>query len=452
MEFRKKSIDAKRLLSSYLSCMSSIVWFRQDLRLEDHYALMTAVSRGEPLLLVYVFEETRHWGVGRAAKWWLEASLKEFKASIEKKGGHLTVLRGKSAEAIEMLIVKHKVTHLYYGNCYEPEERKIEKEVGTVCKRHGVLVESFHHNLLYNPETLLTKEGKPFQVYTPFWNASQKFGPPEFPLPSPKSLSSSIKETSLSISALELHQSWDLHEIPQIWEPGANGAQKRLHAFGRHDQIPLYAHARDFPAIQGTSKLSPHLHLGEISPRTVWHATTGSVVYHKELLWREFAKHLLYHFPHTTDHSLKPAFENFPWQKNNHLLKAWQKGETGYPIVDAGMRELWHTGWMHNRVRMIVASFLIKDLRIHWLEGAKWFWDCLVDADLASNTLGWQWSAGCGADAAPFFRIFHPDLQQAKFDPTQAYTNLWVPHPSPRIVDHKEARIEALKAYHSLRE
>ena len=430
--------------------MSSIVWFRQDLRLEDHYPLLLAIEAGRPLVLVYILEKTKHWSIGRASQWWLEQSLVAFKESIEAKGEFLHLFHGETEEILETLIRKHKAEALYYGANYEPEERKIESRVEALCKRYGIASHKFHHNLLYNPETVLTKEGKPYQVYTPFWNRTQQFQAPEEPMPAPRSLFSCLKGASEPISKLHLTQTWDLHQIPLLWEPGEKGAKKRLKTFIDKGRVEDYEHDRNFPAIEGSSKLSPHLHHGEISPRAAWHSAKASLTYRKELVWREFAKHLLYHFPHTTDHPLKPEFDAFPWQKNAKLLKAWQNGETGFPIVDAGMKELKYTGWMHNRVRMIVGSFLIKDLRIHWLEGAKWFWDCLVDADLASNTLGWQWVGGCGADAAPFFRIFHPDLQEAKFDPTHEYIKKWVKEPSRRIVDHAEARDEALKAYHSI--
>ena len=430
--------------------MSTIVWFRQDLRLEDHYPLLSALKAGRPLILVYILDTPKHWSIGRAAQWWLELSLKALQESIEERGGHIHLFYGDTVEIMEKLISKHHAKAIFYGANYEPEERKIEQKIDTLCKRLGIETHRFHHNLLYNPELVLTKEGKPYQVYTPFWNRTQQFSPPEEPLPPPRSLENCLKGASEPLSKLHLKQTWDLHLIPTLWEPGEKGAKKRLRTFVDKGRVENYAHDRNYPAIEGSSKLSPHLHLGEISPRSAWHATGASLTYRKELVWREFAKHLLFHFPHTTDNPLKPEFDAFPWQKNTKLLKAWQRGETGFPIVDAGMRELWHTGWMHNRVRMIVGSFLIKDLRIHWLEGAKWFWDCLVDADLASNTLGWQWVGGCGADAAPFFRIFHPDLQEAKFDPTHEYIKKWIKEPLPRIVDHAEAREEALKAYHSI--
>jgi deoxyribodipyrimidine photo-lyase len=430
--------------------MSAIVWFRQDLRLEDHYPLLMAMETKLPLILVYIHEPTKHWSVGRAAQWWLEQSLKAFQKSIDDKGGKLHIYSGKTDEIMETLIQKHAVEAIFYGANYEPDERQIENKVEKLCKKYTIPSHRYHHNILYNPEVVLTKEGKPYQVYTPFWNRTQQFAPPEMPLSAPRSLENCIRAHSDSIDSLHLKQTWNLHQIPKVWEPGEHGAKKRLKTFISTDRVLEYHHDRDFPAIEGTSRISPHLHLGEISPRTLWHECHNSLIYRKEVVWREFAKHLLYHFPFTTDKPLKPEFEAFEWDYNKKRLDAWKRGETGYPIVDAGMKELWETGWMHNRVRMIVGSFLIKDLRIHWLEGAKWFWDCLVDADLASNTLGWQWVGGCGADAAPFFRIFHPELQQAKFDPTHAYIDHWVKKQAPKIVDHDEARKLALEAYHKI--
>ena len=258
----------------------------------------------------------------------------------------------------------------------------------------------------------------------------------------------------LSIQALELLPKIDWADgLRESWQPGERGAQKLLKSF---DAL-AYPRERDFPAVAGTSRLSPHLHFGEISPRQIWHALpAGAVEFRRQLGWREFAHHLLWHFPHTPQQPLRAEFAHFPWDTDAAALRAWQRGRTGFPLVDAGLRELWRTGWMHNRVRMIVASFLVKDLRLSWLEGARWFWDTLVDADLANNTLGWQWAAGCGADAAPYFRVFNPALQQKKFDPAGEYIRRWIPefgtaaYPPP-LVNHDEARHRALAAYGAMR-
>jgi deoxyribodipyrimidine photo-lyase len=312
-----------------------------------------------------------------------------------------------------------------------------------------------------------TKEGKPYQVFTPFWRSLLAREEPAGPVAAPRKLRS-VAATgkaggkTLAVDALGLLPRIDwAGTMRTTWAPGEEGARQRLKAFITRG-VASYGTERDRPDHEGTSALSPHLHFGEISPRRVWHAVreavggtpaariTGSPeVYLRELGWREFANHLLYHFPHTTDAPLRADYARFPWANDPVGLLAWQRGRTGFPIVDAGMRQLWATGWMHNRVRMIVASFLVKDLRVSWLEGAKWFWDTLVDADLAANTLGWQWAAGCGADAAPYFRIFNPTSQAEKFDPDQAYVRTWAglgrDYPEP-IVDHAEARKLALKA------
>ena len=309
----------------------------------------------------------------------------------------------------------------------------------------GLVAESFNGSLLFEPMHVATKEGKPYQVFTPFWRSLLAREEPAEPLAAPRKLRAAVAtgKTSgkpLSIDALGLLPSIDwAGTMRTTWTPGEEGGRHGLKAFLARG-IASYGTERDRPDHVGTSSLSPHLHFGEISPRRVWHAVreslggtaaariTGSPeVFLRELGWRECANHLLYHFPHTSDAPLRADYAAFPWVKDPVGLRAWQRGRMGYPVVDAGMRQLWATGWMHNRVRMIVASFLVKDLRISWLEGARWFWDTLVDADLAANTLGWQWAAGCGADAAPYFRIFNPTSQGVKFDPDGAYVRRWVP-------------------------
>ena len=328
----------------------------------------------------------------------------------------------------------------------------------------GLTVESFNGSLLFEPMQVATKEGKPYQVFTPFWRTLVAREEPAEPAAAPKKLRPPEKSPrSLPIEALDLLPRIDWSAtMRKTWSPGEAGAVKRLDRFVERS-LAAYGTERDRPDHDGTSALSAHLHFGEISPRRVWHAvraaaggkpvakiTGGAEVYLRELGWREFANHLLYHFPHTANKPLRADYARFPWVNDPVGLRAWQRGRTGFPIVDAGMRQLWATGWMHNRVRMIVASFLVKDLRISWLDGAQWFWDTLVDADLAANTLGWQWAAGCGADAAPYFRIFNPTSQAEKFDPDGAYVKQWAgtdaaDYPEP-IVDHAEARKLALAA------
>ncbi|MFM8892446.1 MAG: cryptochrome/photolyase family protein, partial [Planctomycetia bacterium] len=333
------------------------------------------------------------------------------------------------------------------------------------------VVESAGGGLLFEPVQVATKEGKPYQVFTPFWRALLARPEPAPPVKSPRTLAPAAAVTkaggrSLSVDSLGLLPTIDwAGTMRSTWTPGEDAARKRVDSFVKR-RLDDYGTERDRPDHDGTSSLSPSLHFGEVSPRRIWHTvrdavggkpaarlTGGAEVFLRELGWREFAHHLLYHFPHTADAPLRADYACFPWAKDPVGLRAWQRGRTGFPIVDAGMRQLWATGWMHNRVRMIEASFLVKDLRISWLEGARWFWDTLVDADLAANTLGWQWAAGCGADAAPYFRIFNPTSQAAKFDPSGDYVDRWVgaegkrgrDYPEP-IVDHAEARKAALAA------
>ena len=356
-------------------------------------------------------------------------------------------------------------------------------------------MESYNGNLLFEPSNTLNRQGRPFRVFTPFWRYCRTLGEPTTPLPAPRSLKKPRKwPASVSLESLQLEPRVDWAAgIRASWDFGAAGARGALRQFLRNG-IEGYPEARNYPGICGVSCLSPRLHFGELSPRQVWHAvrnheasagrlteTKHTEAYLRQLGWREFGHHLLYHFPQTPDLPLNESFGNFPWYWDTETLRQWQRGETGYPIIDAGMRELWHTGYMHNRVRMITASFLVKDLLVHWLEGARWFWDTLVDADLANNTLGWQWAAGCGADAAPYFRIFNPARQTERFDPDGVYVRHWLPelarlpdkylpapwqadkaelrragvvlgetYPEP-IVDHQQARVRALAALETIR-
>jgi deoxyribodipyrimidine photo-lyase len=361
-----------------------------------------------------------------------------------------------------------------------------DSAVKTELHGRGIQAESFNANLLYEPWTIANKQGKPFQVFTPFWKACLASREPSSPLPIPLRLNGFHKPIpSVPLDELSLLPSIPLDAgIQKLWRPGEEEAHQRLGEF-LEEGIVNYSEQRNFPALEwGVSHLSPSLHFGEISPRIIWQAAKQKYgdnpaiePYLRQLGWREFAHHLLFHFPHTPEIPLRKDFESFGWKTDLKGLEAWQKGLTGYPLVDAGMRELWATGWMHNRVRMVVGSFLVKDLLISWTEGARWFWDTLVDADLPNNTLGWQWIGGCGADAAPYFRIFHPVTQSEKFDPEGDYIKKWVPelarvplpwihkpweapslillqagvtlgktYPYP-IVDHKTAREEALAAF-----
>jgi deoxyribodipyrimidine photo-lyase len=330
---------------------------------------------------------------------------------------------------------------VFWNRRYEPAVRTRDAQVERALLDAGCEARAFNGALLHEPETIRNRSGGPFRVFTPFWRHCLAQPDPSAPLPAPETLPSPRRwPVSLPLEALELlpRLSW-AEGFRALWQPGETGAQARLEAF-LAEGLRRYGEARNRPDLPGTSRLSPHLHFGEISARQVWHAVGAAAgrwgwprarwrrtEFLTELGWREFAHHLLFHFPHTSERPLREEFARFPWRRDAAWLRAWQRGRTGYPIVDAGMRELWATGWMHNRVRMIVASFLVKDLLLPWLEGARWFWDTLVDADLANNTLGWQWSAGCGADAAPFFRIFNPTVQGRKFDPNGHYVRRWCP-------------------------
>ena len=443
----------------------TIVWFRHDLRLDDNPALLAAAARGS-VVPVFIWEpgEEAPWQPGAASRWWLHHSLLRLAERLEKVGCPLVIRSGPSLKALQQLATETKATHVVWNRRYEPAVVKRDTAIKKALTTDGLTVESFGGGLLYEPVHVATKQGKPYQVFTPFWRALLARDEPAEPVASPRKfkLLAGKPPKTLTVEALGLLPTPDwAGTMEKTWSPGEAGAGKRLKTF-LTKAIDDYGDGRDRPDHVGTSSLSPHLHFGEISPRRVWHAVreaaggkpaarlTGSPeVYLRELGWREFANHLLYHFPQTPEAPLRADYARFPWVDDPVGLRAWQRGRTGFPIVDAGMRQLWATGWMHNRVRMIVASFLVKDLRISWLEGARWFWDTLVDADLAANTLGWQWAAGCGADAAPYFRIFNPTSQQQKFDPDEAYIDKWVDrssnYPEP-IVDHAEARKRALAA------
>jgi deoxyribodipyrimidine photo-lyase len=447
---------------------TTILWLRHDFRLDDNPALIAAAARGAVVpAFIWAPEEEAPWEPGAASRWWLHQSLEKLSAAFAKAGAPLVIRRGPSLEALRKLVKETGATHVAWNRRYEPAVITRDTGIKKALAADGLDVESFNGALLYEPMHVATKEGKPYQVFSPFWRALLGRDEPAEPVPPPKKLKAAEKQPkSVSIESLGLLPTIDwAGTMRKTWSPGEAGAEKRLERFVERG-VADYHRERDRPDHDGTSALSPHLHFGELSPRRAWHAvraaaggkpvaklTGGAEAYLRELGWREFASHLLYHFPHTANTPLRADYARFPWAKDPVGLRAWQRGRTGFPIVDAGMRQLWATGWMHNRVRMIVASFLVKDLRITWLEGARWFWDTLVDADLAANTLGWQWAAGCGADAAPYFRIFNPTSQAEKFDPDEAYVKRWAGvdaanYPEP-IVDHAEARklaLEALKA------
>jgi deoxyribodipyrimidine photo-lyase len=414
----------------------TLLWFRSDLRLSDNPALTAAVERGAPIVPVFIWapEEEGAWVPGEASRWWLDRSLEALKAELQKRGSRLIIRRGPSVGALNELIAESGASGVFWNRRYEPATVRRDRVLKTLIERNGTKVADFTGSLLFEPGTILNKGGQPFRVFSPFWRSclSASVSPPSSIVP--RRLRAPERwPDSLEVTALGLAPTFDREAgFRKSWKPGESGAAAALRRFG-NEALQNYRAGRDQPGVGGTSRLSPHLHFGEVSPAQVWRAIRGrshedaGESYLRQIGWREFAYHVLSSHPASPQQPLRSDFARFPWRAHPRMLKAWQRGQTGYPLVDAGMRELWHTGWMHNRVRMVAASFLVKHLLISWREGAAWFWDRLVDADLANNTFGWQWVAGCGADAAPYFRIFNPVLQGEKFDPSGDYVRRFVP-------------------------
>lgn len=424
---------------------TGILWLRRDLRLTDNPALSAAAAECARLLPVYIHApgEEAPWQPGAASNWWLHHSLQRQHAALRRLGSRLVMLRAESSlQALSRLIAETGATRVYWNRLYEPWAVARDGQIKRELALQGCEVASYNSALLHEPWHLTKADGTPYKVFTPFWKALLKAGVDQDVQAAPARLPpppSQVKEQSAGDLGLLPRIPWDAG-FKGRWMPGEAGAQQALQVF-LEQKLEAYALARDLPHEPGTSGLSPHLHFGEIGPRQLMRALLqqssrlpeaagrgGADRFAAELGWREFACNLLYHFPSSAEKPLHTRFDHFPWSVDyQYRLGGWQRGETGIPIVDAGMRELWHDGWMHNRVRMIVASLLTKNLLIPWQEGARWFWDTLLDADLASNTLGWQWVAGCGADAAPYFRIFNPVLQGRRFDPDGAYVRRWLP-------------------------
>lgn len=467
---------------------ASLYLFRRDLRLADNPALKAAQDNG-PVLVAYIHDDVTPgpFKLGAASKCWLHQSLESINVSLE---GGLNLYQGETTQLIDKVLARFPtITHVHWNRCYEPWRIAQDKALKADLTKRGLYVTSHNASLLWEPWQILTKAGTPYQVFTPYYTKGC-LGAPAPRLPEPASSTTPFiqDEESLTLEHLGLvpRHRWTTR-VMENWRVGEAAAKARLEAFC-DEAIEDYALGRDYPAKHVTSLLSPHLAFGEISPHHIWWYVRARIMAHganvqgfdtflKELAWREFSYYLLYHFPQLPTHNFNKKFDAFSWDQDQIALDAWQQGKTGYPLVDAGMRELWQTGTMHNRVRMVVASFLVKNLGIHWHFGANWFWDCLVDADLASNSASWQWVAGCGADAAPYFRIFNPTTQGEKFDPDGTYTRRFVPelgqlpqkylfkpweapevvlrgagvtmgHTYPRpIVDLKASREAALKAY-----
>ena len=413
-----------------------IMWFRQDLRLADHAALAAAAAAGSVIPLYILDDETPGvWRMGGASRWWLHRSLENLSARLP-----LVLRRGRADDVLREVIAETGAVAVHFTRDYAPWSGPLERCVKEVCEALGAACHRYGGFLLHEPEAIRTGQGEPYRVYTPFSKACLAAGEPKpvRPVSLIRRWTGHVRSDRLADwQLLPLRPNWATG-FEKLWQPGEAGARARLADF-IDDGLAHYAADRDRPDRDVTSRLSPHLHFGEVSPAQCWHAVRAAQFaaggkldqaaekFLKEVLWREFSYHLLHHWPHLPERPFRPEFADFPWADDPKGLAAWQAGRTGFPIVDAGMRELWATGTMHNRVRMIAASFLIKDLLVPWTGGERWFWDTLVDADIASNAASWQWVAGCGADAAPYFRIFNPVLQGEKFDPDGAYVKTWVP-------------------------
>ena len=469
--------------------MTTIVWFRQDLRTHDNPALSAAAERGRVMPIFILDNENSQypWALGGASRWWLHHSL----SSLEEELGHLALFKGDPRGILPTIIKQVGAKAVYWNRCYEPFAIERDSDLKASLQMQGVEVQSFNGSLLHEPWEVKTGNGDSYKVFTPYWRACLS-KPIQAPLPRPKLTicrskltGENVKDCGLLPTKPDWAAGWK-----NLWQPGEAGARARLDEFAKNG-LAGYREMRERPDKQGSSRLSPHLHWGEISPRQIAARLAieekhhlkreGATKFMSEIGWREFAYQLIYNYPALPEQNWRKKFDAYPWRESTDDLKVWQQGRTGYPFVDAGMRELWHTGWMHNRMRMITASFLAKHLRIDWRLGEACFWDTLLDADLANNAAGWQWVAGSGADASPYFRIFNPIAQGRKFDPNGDYVRRWCPelarlpneyihapfeaesgvlaqagitlgktYPRP-IVDHDQARRAALDGYNRVR-
>ena len=472
-----------------------LVWFRFDLRLADNSALAAAVTSGRPIVPLFILDDDAAgpWQLGGASRWWLRGSLESLAASLESLGSRLILRKGEAKSELAALAHDTGATDVYCNRVHEPWAKARDEQIVATLKSRSIGFKTFESSLLFPPETMTGPKGVGYRVFTPFWKACLASAPPTSPLPTPERL-----RLPKAWPTSDLLERWKLRPakpdwasgIAEMWTPGEKGAHARLDEF-LDGALMHYGTERDRPDRDGVSRLSPHLRFGELSPRQIWDGIAmcaaagegepGAGVYLRQLGWREFSYNLLNYLPDLSNQEIQENFKRFPWRDDRSARLAWQRGRTGYPLVDASMRELSTTGWMHNRVRMVAASFLVKHLLQSWQSGAAWFWDTLVDADLANNSASWQWVAGCGADAAPYFRIFNPVLQGEKFDPNGDYVRRWVPelaklpthlihrpwdasplelaeagvrlgetYPKP-IVDHGAARARALAALASIK-
>lgn len=475
----------------------ALLWFRDDLRLSDNPALSAAVADGSPLLCFFILDESSQdiRPLGSASRWWLHGSLEALDKSLRSLGGRLILFRGPAEDVINRIVAATAPSALFWNRRYQAAEIAIDGAVKAKLHERGIAVRSFNGRLLHEPWEIRNQADKPFQIFTPYLRAVSARSIAG-PLPAPTKMSPghwppAVLDSSVSLTELRLHPTrpdWS-KKFSQYWKQGETAAQEALDLF-LESSLCSYGERRDNPGAESTSRLSPHLRFGEISPRQLWHAATirgsghetGTAKFLSEVVWRDFCHQQLYASPDLGRAPYDPRFAHFPWSEDGVALNAWRKGLTGYPIVDAGMRQLWRTGWVHNRVRMIVGSFLVKHLLIDWRRGETWFWDTLVDADPANNAFNWQWIAGSGPDSAPFHRIFNPVTQGEKFDPAGDYVRMFVPelsalpanvihrpwkathnvlhaagvelggtYPRP-VVDHGAARERALRAFRSMRE
>lgn len=472
----------------------TIIWFRRDLRIQDNLALWSGIEEGSivPVFIWSPEEETKKI-VGEAASWWLHHSLIELDRALQDRGSKLIIRKGRSLPILNELIEETGAKAVFFNERYEPRIRLRDQQIKEVLEKKGVEVKAFHSNLLFPPLSIVNNQGQPYKVFTSFWKKCL-----QMPIPLPKILPATFSSAYDQVKTLNIDElgllptiAW-YKKFKKYWLPGEKGAINQGEQF-IEERLMGYSINRDYPYVQQVSRLSPHLTWGEISPRWIWHqlmeqekigfsnAQKDIDGFLRQLVWREFGYHQLVSFPEMIDSPLRKEFLFFPWEEREAEFSAWKEGRTGYPIIDAGMRELWETGWMHNRVRMVTASFLVKHLLIPWQRGASWFEETLLDADLANNSMGWQWVSGCGFDAAPYFRIFNPMTQGQKFDEAGAYIRQWVPelkhlpakylhcpwtapeeilreagvelgtsYPFP-IVEHSFARERALEAYNLIK-
>ncbi|MES9994161.1 MAG: deoxyribodipyrimidine photo-lyase [Candidatus Thiodiazotropha sp.] len=452
----------------------SLVWFRRDLRLQDNPALNAALESGLPVVALYIHDPQPKdgWAQGGASRWYLHHSLLALQQELAEIGVPLICQRGDAAEQIKRSLKARGIKKLFFNRVMEPGQVELESDISALMENRGIVGENFHEDSLLPADRVAKRDGSPFKVFTPFWRHASEVltheGVEHRLFATPKPCSRPLAADSREVDKLGLLDTQPWHgKLHAYWSPGEDSAQQMLSLF-LEERIDAYEVFRDLPAQLGTSKLSAALHFGELSVARLYAVCQGRLAHEADdgvraamrrflaqIGWREFSRHVLTAFPHTPTLSLNRRYEHpGAWEAygDDHQLKAWQRGETGIPLVDAGMRELWESGWMHNRVRMVVASFLTKNLGIHWLQGARWFWDTLVDADLANNTLGWQWVAGCGTDAAPYYRIFNPQLQAKKFDPEGEYIHRWLGDDgmgNTPLVDLGASRAQALKRYQS---